>query len=212
MALVTRFYSLPPGVTTIVTTVVTTIVHCGPSSCLPTFEFYITPRAHIGDRSCVSHFQRRLKLHMFISGAGECLSPLHLYLDLVLISCTYLFILISCALMFCLHVCLSEGAGSSETGVRDNCEVLCGCLELNLGPLEEKPVLLTTKESLQPHQTIFLTFAHLDCFKNKSTASETEFLILMSLSIYPYIEDKCFFFSVDWFYVCLFLNVVTLRH
>lgn len=172
----TRFYSLPPRVTTIVTTVVTTIVHCGPSSCLPTFEFYITPRAHIGDRSCVSHFQRRLKLHMFISGAGECLSPLHLYLDLVLISCTYLFILISGALMFCLHVCLSEGAGSSETGVRDNCEVLCGCLELNLGPLEEKPVLLTTKESLQPRQTSFLPLPILTVSKISPLQMKLNFL------------------------------------
>ena len=59
---------------------------------------------------------------------------------------------------------------------------------------------------------IFLTFAHLDCFENKSPANETEFLILMSLSIYPYVEDKCFLFYVDWFYVRLFLNVVTLHH
>lgn len=29
------------------------------------------------------------------------------------------------------------------------CELLCGCLELSRGPVEEEPVLLTTEQSLQ---------------------------------------------------------------
>ena len=32
----------------------------------------------------------------------------------------------------------------------DGCELLCGCWELNPGPLEEPMVLLTTEPSLQP--------------------------------------------------------------
>lgn len=31
------------------------------------------------------------------------------------------------------------------TGVKNGCELLCGCWELTLGPLEGKPVLLTTE-------------------------------------------------------------------
>ena len=38
----------------------------------------------------------------------------------------------------------------------DGCEPPCGCWELNVGPLEEQPVLLTTEPSLQPPTTCFL--------------------------------------------------------
>ena len=34
--------------------------------------------------------------------------------------------------------------------VTDSCEPPCGCWELNPGPLEEQPVLLTTEPALQP--------------------------------------------------------------
>ena len=51
--------------------------------------------------------------------------------------------------MFCLpDVCLCEGVGSPGIGVTDSCELSCGCWELNLGPLEEQPVLLTIEPSL----------------------------------------------------------------
>ena len=33
---------------------------------------------------------------------------------------------------------------SPGTQVKDSCEPLCGCWEVNPGPLEEHPVLLTT--------------------------------------------------------------------
>ena len=42
-----------------------------------------------------------------------------------------------------------EGVGSPRTGVIDGCEPPCRCQELNSGLLEEQPVLLTTKPSLQ---------------------------------------------------------------
>jgi hypothetical protein len=32
-----------------------------------------------------------------------------------------------------------------------SCEVRCGCWELNSGPLEEEPVLLTAETFLQPY-------------------------------------------------------------
>jgi hypothetical protein len=52
--------------------------------------------------------------------------------------------------VFCLHVCLCEGVRYPRIGVTDSCELSIGWWELNLGPLEEQPVLLTTEPSLQP--------------------------------------------------------------
>lgn len=52
------------------------------------------------------------------------------------------------------HVCLvskrtEEGSGSPGTRIKDGCEQSCDCWELNAGPLEENPVLLTSGLSLQ---------------------------------------------------------------
>ena len=47
-------------------------------------------------------------------------------------------------------VCLCEGVGCPGTGVTNRCELSCRCWELNRGPLEEQPVLLTIEPSLQP--------------------------------------------------------------
>jgi hypothetical protein len=49
-----------------------------------------------------------------------------------------------------LPVCFCEGAGLPRIGIIDNCELPCGCWELNLSPLEEQPMLLTTKQFLKP--------------------------------------------------------------
>jgi hypothetical protein len=38
----------------------------------------------------------------------------------------------------------------------DSCELSCGCWELNLGRLDEQPVLLTSELSLQPQYLNFL--------------------------------------------------------
>ena len=48
-----------------------------------------------------------------------------------------------------------EGVRTSGTGVMDGCRLPCGCWELNSGPLEEQPVLLTTEPSLQPQKSVF---------------------------------------------------------
>lgn len=42
-----------------------------------------------------------------------------------------------------------EDSGYSGTGLRDGCEILCGCWKLNLGPLQEQKLLLTTEPPLQ---------------------------------------------------------------
>lgn len=49
-----------------------------------------------------------------------------------------------------------EGAGSPRTGVIDACKLPCGCLDLNLGPLQEQQELLATEPCL-----------HLYVFKSK---------------------------------------------
>ena len=44
-----------------------------------------------------------------------------------------------------------EDIGYPETGLTNSCELLCGCWELNSGPLEGHPLLLTAEpSSLQP--------------------------------------------------------------
>jgi hypothetical protein len=45
------------------------------------------------------------------------------------------------------HLC--EDVRSPGTGVVDSCELPCGCWKLNLGPLEEQPMLLTAELPLQ---------------------------------------------------------------
>ena len=55
----------------------------------------------------------------------------------------------SLTLVFCLHVCLNEGVGSHRPKVIGICDLPYGCWELNPGPLEEQPVLLTAEPSLQ---------------------------------------------------------------
>jgi hypothetical protein len=39
--------------------------------------------------------------------------------------------------------------------ITDDCELPCGCWELNSGPLVEQPVLLTTEPSVQPIWVLF---------------------------------------------------------
>jgi hypothetical protein len=45
-----------------------------------------------------------------------------------------------------MNVCLR----SPETGIRDSCDLSCGCWERRLGPLKDQDVLLTTGPSVQP--------------------------------------------------------------
>jgi hypothetical protein len=45
---------------------------------------------------------------------------------------------------------IREGNKSFGTGVTDSCEPPCVCWELNLGPLKEQSVLLTTSLAPEP--------------------------------------------------------------
>ena len=53
-------------------------------------------------------------------------------------------------MVFCLDERLCEIVRSPGTGITDCCELPCGCWELNWGPLEKQPVLLTAEPSFQP--------------------------------------------------------------
>lgn len=66
----------------------------------------------------------------------------------------YILVLLTCLYLYHLSAWypwkLGEGVGPSGTGVTDGYEPPCGCWELNLGPLEEQPVLVTIELSHQP--------------------------------------------------------------
>ncbi|EDL00481.1 mCG113792, isoform CRA_a, partial [Mus musculus] len=64
--------------------------------------------------------------------------------------------LLLCSCFKILSVCITRGSLETRRGLRvagiaeiDGCELPCRCWELNLGPLEEQQVLLTTEPSLQ---------------------------------------------------------------
>ena len=69
---------------------------------------------------------------------------------------TSLCIFILCAVLLGLHVCLCEDARAPGTGVTDSRELSLGCWEVNPGPSEEQPVLLTTEPTLQPYLSSLL--------------------------------------------------------
>ena len=66
-----------------------------------------------------------------------CIGILHIGIVCVVV-CVYAHI----------HTDPCKGVRSSGTGVASRCELPCGCWELKLGPLEEKPMLLTPEPSL----------------------------------------------------------------
>jgi hypothetical protein len=49
-----------------------------------------------------------------------------------------------------LYMCACEGVRCPGTNTTDDCELLCGCWELDLGPLQDQPELLTTEPTFQP--------------------------------------------------------------
>jgi hypothetical protein len=55
----------------------------------------------------------------------------------------YLFLIYVHWCFACMHIYVRV----SDIGVTDTCELPCGCWELDLGPLEEQSVLLTTEPS-----------------------------------------------------------------
>lgn len=73
-----------------------------------------------------------------------------------------------CVCVLCLLVCMYakymfgvhgglKSIDSTRTGVKDGCKTLCGCLELNPGPHEQKhSVLLSIEQSLWPQHPILV--------------------------------------------------------
>lgn len=55
--------------------------------------------------------------------------------------------------VYALQMCWrpEEGIESPGTGVIGGWKIPCRCLELNLSPLTEQPLILTSEPSLQPH-------------------------------------------------------------
>jgi hypothetical protein len=53
---------------------------------------------------------------------------------------------------------MTAGQKRAPDLIIDDCEPPCGCWELNSGPLEEQPLLLTYKPSLQPLLSPFLRY------------------------------------------------------
>ena len=63
----------------------------------------------------------------------------------------HLFIYLFIYLVFIdLHECIYAGQKRAPDLIIGGYEPPCGCWELNSGPLEEQPVLLTSEPSLQP--------------------------------------------------------------
>jgi hypothetical protein len=63
-----------------------------------------------------------------------------------------------------------ESMGSSGSTVITGCEPPCGCWELNSGPLEDEPVLLTTEPSLSSPKP--LSFKFRNGIKGKTMSAE----------------------------------------
>ena len=51
-----------------------------------------------------------------------------------------------------------ESVGTPRIGVTDNCEPLCECCELNVGPLGKQPVLLPPSHLSSPHKSVLKYF------------------------------------------------------
>lgn len=102
------------------------------------------------------------KTNSYLITALFCLSQTFLAISSVIRFCIFvtkqffqepilkIFIFILCELVFFLHVCLCEVVGSLGTDVTVSCEPPCRLWELNLGPLDEMSVILTTEPSFQP--------------------------------------------------------------
>lgn len=66
-----------------------------------------------------------------------------------------------CVSVHHVHACClwrpEDGVRSPGTGVRDGYGPLCGCWKLKSGPLQERPLLLTSESSLVPRSSYFMS-------------------------------------------------------
>lgn len=70
-----------------------------------------------------------------------------------------------------------EGVDLLKNGVRDACDLLYGCWELNPGPLREQPVFFTTEPYLQPQASILVLILNVS-IKFKSNSLEIDMVVL----------------------------------
>jgi len=88
--------------------------------------------------------------------------------------------------------------------ITDGCEPPCGCWELNSGPLEEQPVLLTTEPSLQPLPSFFQcqvskvsvgVFWFLDSY-SRNKGPYTDFQSCKEISLKAELDQACRYMSL----------------
>ncbi|CAO2614112.1 hypothetical protein LEMLEM_LOCUS16408 [Lemmus lemmus] len=73
-----------------------------------------------------------------------------------------------------LPACMPSGQKRTPDLITDGCEPPYGCCELNSGPLEEQPVLLTSEPSLQPPSLFFISTFPNPLFCSKSPMNSTQ--------------------------------------
>jgi hypothetical protein len=83
-----------------------------------------------------------------------------------------------------------EGVTSPRTGVKKGCELPCGCWEVNLGPLEEKPPSFSDESTLQTQSlwSYCRMFLHTSLFKLGFLRENSTFLVILVL-IAPALHD-----------------------
>jgi hypothetical protein len=72
-----------------------------------------------------------------------------------------------------LSACTPAYQKRASDAITDGCEPPCGFWDLNSGPLEEQPVLLTTVPSLQPTAEVFIVQFWRLIVQNHSTHAHT---------------------------------------
>jgi hypothetical protein len=89
------------------------------------------------------------------------------------------------------HCSLQTHQKRASDPIIDGCKPPCGCWELNSGPLEEQPVLLTAEPSLQPDYKVF------------KVQTLRIFNIYMHVHIYVYMY--IYVYVHIYVYMCIFL-------
>ena len=79
--------------------------------------------------------------------------------------------------------------------ITDGCESLCGCWELNSGPLEEQPVFLTAEPSLQP-KLVYFHFTNINFRKPPKTYPAIQLKILYRS--HPLFIDKVYSYTLSF--------------
>ena len=82
--------------------------------------------------------------------------------------------------------CIPECQKRVPDLITDGCEPPCRCWELNSGPLEEQPVLLTTEPPLQPPEYFYMRFYTYVKRTGKTESFTTHFIYKLSYTFDSY--------------------------